>query len=167
MAQAAPPEAVFAAVAAEAGRLLGVDAAVLTRYGPQDAITVVGTWTSTGAARADPVGSQFPLGGDNVTTLVFRTGQAARTDYAIVSGVLGDVATRDWGWRAAVGVPIRVEGRLWGVMLVALTREESLPADTEAAAGRVHRAGRDRDRQRAGARGVAQGSPTSRRRCGG
>ena len=63
---------------------------------------------------------------------MFRTGQAARTDYAAVSGVLGDVATRDWGWRAAVGVPIRVEGRLWGVMVVALTREELLPADAEA-----------------------------------
>ncbi len=131
VAQAAPPEAVFAAVAAEAGRLLGVDAAVLARYGPQDAITVVGTWTSTGAAAPILVGSQFPLGGDNVTTLVFRTGQAARTDYANVSGVLGDVATRDWGWRAAAGVPIRVEGRLWGVMLVALTRGEFLPADAE------------------------------------
>ena len=93
---------------------------------------VVGSWTSTGAAAPTPVGSRLPLGGENVTTLVFRTGQAARTDYADVSGVIGDVATGDWGWRAAVGVPIRVEGRLWGVMVVALTREELLPADTEA-----------------------------------
>jgi signal transduction histidine kinase len=131
VAQAAPPEDVFAAVAAEAGRLLGLDAAVLVRYDPQDAITVVGTWTRTGAAPT-PVGSKFPLGGDNVTTLVFRTGRTARTDYAVVSGVPGDVATRDWGWRAAVGVPIRVEGQLWGVMVVALTREQLLPADTEA-----------------------------------
>ena len=132
VAQAAPPEDVFAAVAAEAGRLLGVDAAVLIRYGPPEAIMVVGSWTGTGAAAPTPVGSRLPLGGDNVTTLVFRTGQAARTDYADVSGVIGDVATRDWGWRAAVGVPIRVEDRLWGVMVVALTREELLPADTEA-----------------------------------
>ena len=132
VAQAVPPEAVFAAVAGEAGQLLGVDAAVLIRYDPQDAITVVGAWTSTGAAPPTPVGGQLPLGGDNVSTLVFRTGQAARTDYAVVSGVLGDVATRDWGWRAAVGVPIRVDGRLWGALIVALTRGESLPSDTEA-----------------------------------
>ena len=131
VARAAPPDAVFAAVAAEA-RLLGVDAAVLIHYDPQDAIAVVGAWTSTGAAPPTSVGGQLPLGGDNVSTLVFRTGQAARTDYAAVSGVLGDVATRDWGWRAAVGVPIRVEGRLWGALIVALTREELLPADTEA-----------------------------------
>ena len=31
-----------------------------------------------------------------------------------------------------VGVPISVEGRLWGVVTVSSTREESLPADTEA-----------------------------------
>ena len=131
VAQAAPPEDVFAAVAAEAGRLLGVDVAVLVRYDPQDALTVAGAWTGTGAAAPTPVGSRLPLGGQNVTTLVFRTGQAARTDYADVSGVIGDVATRDWGLRSSVGVPIRVEGRLWGAVMVALTREELLPADAE------------------------------------
>jgi len=31
-----------------------------------------------------------------------------------------------------VGAPISVEGRLWGLMLVAYTRDEPLPADTEA-----------------------------------
>ena len=131
VARAAPPEEVFAAVAAEAGRLLGVDAAVLIRYSPHDAITVAGSWTVTGGAPPTPVGSQLPLGGHNVTTLVFLTGQAARTDYSAVSGVVGDVATRGWGWRAAAGVPIRVEGRLWGVMIVATTRAELLSADAE------------------------------------
>jgi signal transduction histidine kinase len=131
VARAAPPEAVFAAVAAEAGELLGVDAAILARYDPRGAITVVGAWTGTGAAAPTPVGSRLPLGGQNVITLVFRTGQAARTDYADVSGVIGVIATRDWGWRAGVGVPIRVEDRLWGAVIVALTREELLSADAE------------------------------------
>jgi signal transduction histidine kinase len=131
VARAAPPEAVFAAVAGEAGRLLGVDVAVLVRYDPHDSITVVGTWTSTGAPPTR-VGSQFPLGGNNASTLVFRTGQTARTDHAGMSGVIGDVATRDWGLRSSVGVPIRVEDRLWGVMVVALTQGELLPADAEA-----------------------------------
>jgi GAF domain-containing protein len=132
VARAAPPENVFAAVAAEAGRLLGVDAAILVRYDPQDTIRVVGAWTSTGAPAPTPVGSRLPLGGQNVTTLVFGTGQAARTDYAGASGVIGDVATRKWGLRSSVGVPITVEGRPWGVMVVALTREELLSADAEA-----------------------------------
>jgi signal transduction histidine kinase len=130
VAQAAVPETVFAAVAGEVGRLLGVDVAVLVRYDPRDAITVVGAWTSTGAAPPTPVGSQFPLGGNNASTLVFRTGQTARTDN--MSGAIGDVAIRDWGLRSSVGVPIRVEGRLWGVMVVALTRGDLLPTDAEA-----------------------------------
>jgi signal transduction histidine kinase len=130
VARAAPPEAVFAAVSAEAGRLLDVDTTILSRYDPQDCVTLVGAWTSTGAAPPTPVGSQLPLGGHNVTTLVFRTGQAQRTDYTNVSGVIGDV-TRDWELRSSVGVPISVEGRLWGLMIVASAREELLPPDTE------------------------------------
>jgi hypothetical protein len=76
----AAPEAVFAAVAAESGRLLEVDYTVLVRYDPQDAITIVGTWTRTGGPAPTPVGSRLPLGGQNVTTLVFRTGRSARID---------------------------------------------------------------------------------------
>jgi signal transduction histidine kinase len=34
--------------------------------------------------------------------------------------------------RSSVGVPISVEGRLWGVLVVSSTHEEPLPADTEA-----------------------------------
>ena len=132
VAQAAPPEAVFAAVAGEVGRLLGVDVAVLVQYDPRESITMVGAWTSTGAAPPTPVGSQFSLGGNNASTLVFQTGQTARTEHADMSGMIGDGAVRDWGMRSSVGVPIKVEGRLWGAMVVASTRRESLPADAEA-----------------------------------
>jgi signal transduction histidine kinase len=126
-----PPEEVFSAVAEEAGRLLEVDFATLVRYDPQDAITVAGTWTRTGAPPSMPVGSRLPLGGRNLTTLVYETGRPQRIDYGDVSGTIGDTAARDWGLRSSAGVPIRVEGRLWGAVLVAFTREESLPADAE------------------------------------
>jgi predicted ATPase/signal transduction histidine kinase len=131
VAQAAPPEAVFATVTGEVGRLLGVDVAVLVRYDPRDSITVTGAWTSTGTAPPTPVGSQFPLGGNNASTLVFRSGRTARTDHADMSGAIGDVAVRDWRLRSSMGVPIKVEGRLWGVMVVASTRGEFLPVDAE------------------------------------
>jgi signal transduction histidine kinase len=134
VAHGARPEQVFAAVAEEAGRLLAADFAILIRYDdPREAITIVGTWTSTGAPAPTPVGGPLPLGGQNVTTLVHRTGQPARIDYAdAISGVIGQVATHDWGLRSSVGVPISIEGRLWGAMVVAFTREELLAADTEA-----------------------------------
>ncbi|HMD25177.1 MAG TPA: GAF domain-containing protein, partial [Streptosporangiaceae bacterium] len=134
VATATPPEAVFAAVAAEVGRLLAVDFAILIRYDPQDTLEVVGTWTRTGAPAPTPVGGQLPLGGRNVTTLVYQTGQPARIEYGDVSGVIGQVASRDWGMRSSVGVPVSAESRLWGCIVVAFSGQElrPLPADTEA-----------------------------------
>jgi signal transduction histidine kinase len=42
------------------------------------------------------------------------------------------VATvRSWGWRSAVGAPVIVEGRLWGLVLAASTSDRPLPHDTE------------------------------------
>jgi GAF domain-containing protein len=132
VARAAAPAEVFAAVTAEVGRLLKADFTVLIRYDPDSAVTIVGTWTSTGTAAPTPVGSRLELDGRNVTSQVFRTGRPARMDdYTDVSGALGAVG-REWGFRSAVGAPISVEGRLWGVMIVASGREEQLPADTEA-----------------------------------
>jgi signal transduction histidine kinase len=52
-------------------------------------------------------------------------------DRAEASGTAAEVF-RGWGIRSCVGVPISVEGRLWGVMAVVSTRDEPLPTDTEA-----------------------------------
>ena len=75
VARATPPQEVFGAVAEEVGRLLAVDFTILVRYDPQDTLEVVGTWTRTGAPAPTPVGGQLPLGGRNVTTLVYQTGR--------------------------------------------------------------------------------------------
>ena len=131
VARAAPPEEVFGAVAEEVGRLLGTDFTVMSRYDPDGAATVVGVWARTGTARVLPVGLRMDFGGRNVHTLVFQTGRPERIDdYAGASGDAAD-AERDSGFRSAVGVPISVEDRLWGVMTVASTREEPLSADTK------------------------------------
>ena len=132
VARATPPQEVFAAVAEEVGRLLAVDFAILVRYDPQDTLEVVGTWTRTGAPAPTPVGGRLPLGGRNVTTLVYRTGRPGRIEYSDVSGVIGQVASRDWGLRSSVGVPVSAESRLWGCMVVAFSGQGLLPADTEA-----------------------------------
>ena len=125
------PEEVFAAVATEVGRLLEVEVAILIRYDPQEMITVVGIWTSKGATWPTPVGSRLPTGGQNIHTRVFDTGRSARIDdYSAASGAFTDAA-RDWQLRASVGVPIWVEGRLWGVISVG-SRSGPLPTGTEA-----------------------------------
>ena len=133
VARGEPPEAVFAAVAEEVGGLLEVDYTVLIRSDPEDMITVVGGWTATGVAPPSPVGSRFEVGGRNVSTLTLRTGRPARLDaYVDVTGSIGNTGADDWGFRSSVGVPISVEGRPWGLLLVAYTRDQQLPADTEA-----------------------------------
>ena len=73
----------------------------------------------------------MPLSGRNLVTLVFETGRPARIDdYSAASGPSADLV-RGFGICAGVGVPISVEGRLWGAMM-AMAREQPLPADTEA-----------------------------------
>ena len=133
VARATPPEQVLAAVAEEVGGLLAVDYTVLIRSDPQDMITVVGGWTAAGVALPSPAGSRFELGGRNVSTLTLRTGRPARLDaYVDVTGSIGNTGAQGWGFRSSVGVPISVEGRPWGLILVAYTRDQQLPADTEA-----------------------------------
>jgi signal transduction histidine kinase len=128
VAGAAPPGEVFAAVTEEAGRLLQAHHAWMARYDPDGARTVVASWSSAGAAV--PVNSRARLGGRNLSTLVFHGGHPERIDdYADASGPAAEVS-RAVGIRASVGVPISVEGRLWGVMIVA-SASEPLPAGTE------------------------------------
>jgi len=67
---------------------------------------------------------------------VRATGRSARIDnYADnTSGPL-DVTLRAAGIRSAAGIPIVVDGRVWGLMTVGLVREPSLPGDIEARLG--------------------------------
>jgi len=129
VARGTPPAEVLTAVTEEAGRMLGADYTTMSRYDPDGTVTVVASWSSTGAAF--PVGTQVRLGGRNVSTVVFQTGQAARIDdYANASGPAG-VEVREFGFCAAAGVPVSVEARLWGVMTVGSMRAP-VPAGTEA-----------------------------------
>jgi signal transduction histidine kinase len=110
--------------------VLSADLAGMSRYEPDGAQTVVGAW---GFSDAFPVPGRTRLshGGRNVTSLVFETGRPARIDdYADGSGPATDLA-RELGVRTSVGVPISVEGRLWGAVLVGY-RRALLPADAEA-----------------------------------
>jgi signal transduction histidine kinase len=126
----APPEQVFAAVTEEIGQLLALGYAYMGRYEPGGGLTTVAAWGR--AADVIPAGRRWILGGQNVSTAVFETGRAVRIDdYVDASGRIG-VAGRGNGFHSAVGTPVIVEGRLWGVIAVASALEEALPADTEA-----------------------------------
>jgi GAF domain-containing protein len=130
VARGAAPEEVFAAITQEVGRLLSVDCADMSRCEPDGEVTFVAAWGSSAAAF--PVGSRWKLKGNNLCSLVVRTGRPARIEsYADASGTI-DVAVRDAGVRSAVGTPIMVEGRVWGVMAAGSGQPEPLTSDTEA-----------------------------------
>jgi signal transduction histidine kinase len=128
VARGARPGDVFAAVTEEAVRLLHADFATMSRYGLDGSITVV---AASGWAKAVfPVSSRWSYGGPNLHTAVFQTRRPARTDDHSRAGPIGEMI-REIDLRGGVGVPVSVEGRLWGVMIVG-SRAEPLAAGTEA-----------------------------------
>jgi signal transduction histidine kinase len=131
VARGMPPKEMFAAVTEEVGQLLPVDFSALARYEHDGTATYLATWSRTGNPFL-PANTRWTIGGKNVGTLVFQTGRPARVDrYADASGPLAD-AIRATAIRSAVGAPITVEGRLWGMVGVGATVEQPLRPDTEA-----------------------------------
>jgi GAF domain len=129
VAKAASPDEIFSAVAEEVAQLSGADLTRVLRYEPDGTATVVGGRGETETHLA--LGKRLALEGEGVAVAVLRTGRPART--IRFAGPLGSVphAIQRAGGKAGSGSPIVVAGRLWGVM-IALTRDEPLPADTDA-----------------------------------
>ena len=129
VARDAPSTEVFESVATEVGKLLGTDMTVVGRYDGDGAATAIGSWSASGGGV--PVGTRSAIGGHNVLTIVAETGKPARVDgYDDASGEAAEIARR-FGWRSSIAAPIVVEGRVWGVMLVASQRPEPFPAGAE------------------------------------
>jgi PAS domain S-box-containing protein len=129
VARGASPKDVFDAVATEAAAVLGVERAALLRYEPDGHATALAHRTQDG--NAIPVGTRVPVEGGNVAAEVLRTGRFARIDD--IAGKSGPLAAllQEWGVRSTAGVPLVVDGALWGVMGIGSMREEPLPADLE------------------------------------
>ncbi|HWI73604.1 MAG TPA: GAF domain-containing protein, partial [Baekduia sp.] len=123
------PAEVFAAVAEEVGRLLPVENTSMLRYEEDGVATVVASWGALGDRLL--VGTRMPVDGRNVTAEVQRTGRPARIDdYEAATGALGE-EMHALGIRAAVGCPIVVDERPWGIMVAGHRAPEPLPVDTE------------------------------------
>jgi signal transduction histidine kinase len=132
VAEGAAPADVFAAVAREVAVVLELPAAGIYRYEPDGTATMVG---SSGELAFAP-GTNWPLDGPSPPSLVRGTGRPARIDdYAEVTGAIGEAATRG-GVKAGIGVPIVVDGQLWGIVAAGADRRELLPPDAERRLGR-------------------------------
>ena len=129
MAVAVPPGDVFTAVAAEVGGLFGVPLVGLFRYDGDGVATVIaGTGkVSSYLGRSWPC----PAGDPGLVTRVQRTGQPLRIDdYRQIGSAISGPA-RELGIGMAAGVPVLVNGRVWGAVMVAAGHERPpLPADT-------------------------------------
>ncbi len=130
VAEGAQPGAVFEAVVAETQALIGSDGVSLARYEPAEYVVLV-AHTGANAARVPP-GTRVNHQGNNLTSTVRRTERPARLEqFGELDGAIGELA-KDFGVRASVGVPIIVDGRLWGVMVATWVGDASPPPDTEA-----------------------------------
>jgi signal transduction histidine kinase/uncharacterized protein YoaH (UPF0181 family) len=128
------PTEVFSAVTAELARRLEVHHATLFRYESDGTATLLAARHDGGSIEA-AVGQRFSFQGDNLARLVFDTGRAARIDSH--DNASGEAAAniRQLGIRSAVGAPIIVGDRLWGVAIVGSSRPQPLPPDTESRVG--------------------------------
>jgi signal transduction histidine kinase len=129
VAEGASPSTVFDAVAAEMAGLLAADHVAVCRYERDAELTVLAHRGSS--AQEVPPGARLSHKGDSVEAVVRRMERSARVEsYEGARGIIADLA-RAAGMRVAVGAPIVLDGRQWGVVSAGWNSEQPPPPDTE------------------------------------
>ncbi|MCW2687969.1 MAG: domain S-box, partial [Mycobacterium sp.] len=133
VARGVSPSEVFSAVAEEMARCLQVGHATVSRY-DTDALTPLAVFHD-GRLHKLTQGLRLPLEGDNVAARVLRSGRPARMDSHDNAPGPQAARIRELGIRSAVGVPIIVDGCVWGAAIIGSKGHEPMPPDTEARIG--------------------------------
>jgi PAS domain S-box-containing protein len=121
--------AVFNAVCAETGELMGATTVNLARFTPDGFNLTMAGWSLRDTHV--PTGTRLPLSGDTINGLIQRTVAPARFDsYEESSSQLAAVI-RQRGIRSEIGAPVLVEGELWGALIAGTDRDEVLPPGAE------------------------------------
>ena len=129
VARGVAPAEVFDAVVAEMRLILGAENTRLMRYEQGRHAVVLATSHEPGLEI--PVGDQVSLDAENVPTWVWRSGRPVRMErFGDQPGTMAEMFIR-LGVRLAIGAPIIVEGRLWGVILAAWRRTHPGPGTEE------------------------------------
>ncbi|WP_338892039.1 sensor histidine kinase [Rhodococcus sovatensis] len=123
----AEPDDVFPAVAHELADGLDIEHVSVVRYDANGCCTILALRDDNADEHSLIVGDRLPLGGHNVATLVATTGGDADIDFTTATG---DIATRldGRGIHRSVGVPIDVDGTIWGAVIIGATSTPH-PAD--------------------------------------
>jgi signal transduction histidine kinase len=112
VARGGSPGDVFEAVAAEVARLLGSDFSLVGRYEADATLTHI---ASHPLELLSQLGPRTVLDGEDLASVVQRSGRPTCIDYDHAPGQVAALA-RELGVRCAVGAPILVNDRTWGVM---------------------------------------------------
>jgi signal transduction histidine kinase len=127
VAEGAGPNRVFAAVAGEIAALFGVPIATMLRFDSDGLATLVATAGHEIAA----VGRRFQIKDSGLMKTVLATGHSAQVrDWTDVPGPGAELA-REAGIQSSVGVPIVVDGALWGLVIVASREALTLGPEVE------------------------------------
>ena len=118
VAQGAGPVEVFEAVYYEMARCVHATSAALCRYEDDCEANILASRHDPGM-QALPVGARVRVADDGVLAAVFSTGQPARQD------------NPEAGIATALGVPVVVDGRVWGAISAGSSGPHQLPSDTE------------------------------------
>jgi PAS domain S-box-containing protein len=127
VAEGATDATLFAAVAREVAHVLDVGMVSIDRYESDAYSTVVASLNDPGF----PVGSRWPLDGPSLGATVLETGRPSRVDDYEDLQSTSAAAIRDASVRSTVGVPIVVDGKVWGVICVGTLDPGPLAGDTE------------------------------------
>jgi signal transduction histidine kinase len=128
VAKSASADAIFDAVAAETAALLGAERVVLARYERGDEVTVVAHRGSD--ASMLPPGTRVRPGAESVAEMARRLKPARVEHYERRHGASARLA-ESFGVRAAVGAPVVIDGRLWGISIAAWSRDAPPAAGEE------------------------------------
>jgi PAS domain S-box-containing protein len=121
---------VFASIAREVSRVIGLPLVAVWRYEPdRRAATVIGAWGDH--PHPFQPGTRWPLDGPTICAQVLQTCRPARIDdFAELPGTIADAA-RETGICSCAGAPIIVDGDVWGAMSADSTDREPLPDHIE------------------------------------
>jgi GAF domain-containing protein len=115
VAQGVSPDELFSAVAHEVGGIIDIPVVAVNRYEADGTFTILGIAGETNFT----VGSRWPVEEEGIAGMILATGRPSRRDdYSTMPGQLGEAVREDLVV-STLGVPIVVEGSIWGFMIAA------------------------------------------------
>ena len=127
VAQGASPDELFSAVAHEVAGIIDIPVVAVNRYETDGTFTILGVAGETNFT----VGRRRPVDEEWIAGMILATARPSRRDdYSTMPGRLGDALREDL-MVSTLGVPIVVEGTIWGFMVAAARPGRPIPADTE------------------------------------